>query len=172
MKKTLFYHSYQENGLKFLDDVASYLKIPLNQPVIETSEDSYQGIQTSFLKNEYVISIFNGKPKPVVLILEIPFIKTLTQLAFGGKLETSFTASPLSISEEFITEWISKKSAALFDSFYPLSFKRFESSIEAVHSFRTEEKIVLNSLRLTIKKQPIGSMLFLESREIDPKYVE
>jgi len=165
IQKSLIYQAYQENGLKFLDDLSTYLKEPILQPEVRIAMNEYSEVQNFFSDGKYVHAVFDTEFKPIILIMDVLLIKSMTNLCFGGPLLPVQADMSLTIAEEFIVEWFSKKCLSMADSICQISLKRFERSIKTIHSFYQKETIMLLQLPMVLKDQLIGQIVFLESTE-------
>lgn len=165
IQKSLIYNAYKENGLKFLDDLSTYLREPILQPEVRIEMNEYSEIQDFFSDGNYVHAVCHTELKPIILIMDVLLIKSMTHLCFGGTLVSVQANIPLTIAEEFIMEWFSKKCIGMADSICQISLKRFERSIKTIHSFYQKEKIMLLQLPIVLKDQLIGQIAFLEPTE-------
>lgn len=165
IQKSLIYHAYKENGLKFLDDLSTYLREPILQPEVRIAMNDYSEVQDFFSEGHYVHVVFQTAFKPIILIMDVVLIKSMTHLCFGGTLAPVQADIPLTIAEEFIVEWFSKKCLKMAECISQISLKRVERSIKTIHSFYQKEKIMLLQLPIILKDELIGQVVFLESTE-------
>lgn len=164
MAQSLIFQAYQENGLKILDDFSSYFKTPIRKPNMTISDYEYIDIEKKFLLGNYRYSVFDTESKPIIFIADIPLIKVLTHLCFGGDALVEMSKN-LALSEEFISDWFAKKWAEMTAPFYKLRLKKVETSIEVIHCFDQKEKVMLIQFPIILGHEFIGNAIFIESKE-------